>query len=193
MSSLYPPQHPAPSGQQWSNSEPSLDLPLYGASFGQAIKRFFKKYATFSGRASRSEFWWMYLFGWLAEIAIFIIAAIGGLLTTDPSHPETSGEGAVAGGFVFIAFILVMIVPAVALLVRRLHDIDFSAWWLLLLLALSIGMLVLFIFALLPSNPRGARFDKDGGRQAMAGQQAMMNQQYPAQQDQSQQFPPNGF
>jgi hypothetical protein len=38
-----------------------LDKPLYGATFGQAISRFFKKYATFSGRASRSEYWWWVL------------------------------------------------------------------------------------------------------------------------------------
>jgi hypothetical protein len=40
---------------------PALSQPLYGASIVQAITRFFKKYATFSGRASRSEFWWAYL------------------------------------------------------------------------------------------------------------------------------------
>lgn len=169
MSTVQPSPYPTPSGDEWLNAQPSLDQPLYGASFGQAIKRFFKKYATFSGRASRSEFWWMYLFGCLAGFAIMIIAAIGALLTLDPNHPETSGQGAVAAGFVYVVYLLGMIVPALALLVRRLHDIDFSAWWLFLLVGLSIGALILLIFALLPSNPRGARFDKDGGRRAMAG------------------------
>ncbi|NYI66817.1 DUF805 domain-containing protein [Spelaeicoccus albus] len=182
MSTMQPPQYPVSSGQQWSNPAPPLDQPLYDAGFGQAIKRFFKKYATFSGRASRSEFWWMYLFGWLTEFAVIIVAVIGGLVTTDPDHPSTSGEGAMAGGFLLIAVILGMIVPAIALMVRRLHDIDFSAWWLLLLLGLSLGAIVLLIFALLPTNPRGARFDKDGGRQAMAGYYPPPpQQQYPGQ------------
>lgn len=179
---MHPRQYPAPPGQQALYPETPLELPLYGAGFGQAIARFFKKYATFSGRASRSEFWWMYLFGWLVQIAIGIIAGIGGALTTDPNHPETSGQGAAVAGFVFIAYVAVMIVPAIALLVRRLHDIDFSAWWMLLVLALSIGVLVLLIFALLPSNPRGARFDKDGGRLASGG--------YPGGPPYPQQYPP---
>ena len=38
-----------------------LDAPLRGATFGQAFTRFFKKYAIFHGRASRSEFWWWFL------------------------------------------------------------------------------------------------------------------------------------
>lgn len=166
---MQPTPYRASAGNEWQNSPAPLDQPLYDASFGQAIKRFFTKYATFSGRASRSEFWWMYLFGWLCQFAGGIVAAIGGILTTDPNHPDTSGDGAVAGGVLFVIFLLGMIVPAIALLVRRLHDIDFSAWWLLLLIALQFGAIVLLIFALLRSNPRGARFDKDGGRQAMAG------------------------
>ena len=47
-----------------SNTSDALILsrPLYGANFGQAVGRFFRKYATFTGRASRSEFWWVRLF-----------------------------------------------------------------------------------------------------------------------------------
>ena len=44
--------------QDWQGGEPPLWAPYYGAPFPAAVKRFFAKYATFSGRASRSEYWW---------------------------------------------------------------------------------------------------------------------------------------
>ena len=52
-----------------------LSAPLYGATFGQAIARFFKKYATFSGRASRSEFWWFFLFATVIYLVLNIAIA----------------------------------------------------------------------------------------------------------------------
>ena len=59
---------------------PSLSQPLYGASIGQAITRFFKKYATFSGRASRSEYWWVYLMN--SVIGMVLVFALL------PSNPD---------------------------------------------------------------------------------------------------------
>jgi len=50
----------------------TLDLPFYGASFGASVRRFFRKYAVFTGRASRSEFWWAMLFQ-------YIVGTIAGL------------------------------------------------------------------------------------------------------------------
>ena len=61
-------------------SAPS-DRPLYGAGFGQAVRRFWSKYATFSGRASRSEFWWWQLANLLVAVvlAVIVIAVHGGV------------------------------------------------------------------------------------------------------------------
>ncbi|PRZ15620.1 DUF805 domain-containing protein [Nesterenkonia sandarakina] len=77
-------------------SDPRLNEPLYGASLGQAIRRFFGKYAHFKGYASRSEYWWIQLF----------MAVIGGLIsipylqTYDPvqgTFDLTQGTGNVEG------------------------------------------------------------------------------------------------
>ena len=51
-----------------------LTLPLYGATFGQAVARFFRSYARFSGRASRSEYWWVQLA--VVTVAIFCVAIV---------------------------------------------------------------------------------------------------------------------
>ncbi|SMX99480.1 Protein of unknown function (DUF805) [Brevibacterium aurantiacum] len=61
-------------------SPEDLSLPLYGASFGQAVKRFFKKYTHFSGRASRSEFWWMALFAFLVQLIPMILITVGAIM-----------------------------------------------------------------------------------------------------------------
>ena len=63
-------------------SEPPLDWPYYGIGFGAAITRFFKKYATFTGRASRGEYWWYALFSAIITFVLYgivlgISAALG--------------------------------------------------------------------------------------------------------------------
>jgi uncharacterized membrane protein YhaH (DUF805 family) len=139
-----------------------LSQPLYGASFGQAINRFFAKYATFTGRASRSEYWWVALFVWL------ISAALGGLIGgVGTATGEQQADGTVAIGPVGIVLIIVavivalaLIVPMIAVAVRRLHDANFSGWMYLLHLIPSVGSLIVLVLTLLPSKPEGARFDK---------------------------------
>ncbi len=140
--------------------QPPLDQPLYGASPAQAVGRFFKKYATFSGRASRSEFWWVQLF-------LFLILFVGGLLfgilgavTRGPDTPsDEPGPGALIVGIPLILVLLAIIVPAIALHVRRLHDANISGLLYLIALFPYAGGFVLMIIAILPSNPAGARFD----------------------------------
>ena len=64
-------------GQPYQSHLPTdpFDAPIRGVSFGGALARFFQKYARFSGRSSRSEFWWMYLWGVLYGIVIYAIVA----------------------------------------------------------------------------------------------------------------------
>lgn len=114
-----------------SANEPPLWMPWYGISFPQAIVRFFKKYATFSGRASRSEYWWTFLFLILVQIAFNLLDAI-------------------AGGSGFITTLsglwsLAVLVPTLAISVRRLHDTDKAGPWLFL----PYGLIVAgYIFAI---------------------------------------------
>ena len=138
----------------------SLSQPLYGASFGQAVSRFFKKYGTFSGRASRSEYWWVYLFTFL--VGLVVVGAVTAFVyATGTPRADGSIEYSSAGvavTLVGVVIALALIIPQISLTVRRLHDANFSgAFYLLTLIGLSI---VVFIFTLLPSNPAGARFDR---------------------------------
>lgn len=52
------------------------DAPLYDATFGQAVSRFFRRYATFTGRASRSEYWWAYLFQSIVGMAVGLVVTV---------------------------------------------------------------------------------------------------------------------
>lgn len=136
-----------------------LSQPLYGAGIGDAVKRFFKKYATFSGRASRSEYWrWM-----LANfVVISVLSTWTGIAAAGSVDPQT---GALASPGFMVPYALTMIwslailIPGIALLVRRLHDAGFSGWMALLGLIPIVGGLVILVFSLLPSKPEGARFD----------------------------------
>lgn len=114
----------------------------------------FGRYATFTGRASRSEFWWFYL----AEILLFCLAtfAIGFLvaMAKDLSGDnECAGISGAVGGVLLILAVLALIVPNISVTVRRLHDAGYSGWFYLLNFVPYVGGIILFIFALLPSAP----------------------------------------
>jgi uncharacterized membrane protein YhaH (DUF805 family) len=96
-----------------------------------------QKYATFSGRARRSEFWWYALFQFGVMVAASII---DGVLFR--GHQFVSGLAALA-----------LIVPNVAVSVRRLHDTNRSGWWYLLVFIPVLGGLVLLYFVILPGAP----------------------------------------
>ena len=88
----YPQQPNAFSPQ---TGETPLWAPLYGATLQQAVQRFFKKYAIFSGRASRSEYWWWALVSLIVGIVINIITSTG--TTTNASGTAVTGPGAIVG------------------------------------------------------------------------------------------------
>lgn len=149
------------------NGEVPMDQPLYGASFGQAIKRFFKKYATFSGRASRSEYWWMVLFNAII-IGVLYGVFIGMLFgSMDMETGELTGAGFMFPMVLMSLYGLAVLLPSIAVAMRRLHDANFSGWFYWLSLT-GIGAIAVLIMELLPSNPQGARFDADGGAAAHA-------------------------
>lgn len=110
-------------------------------SFTDAVKIYFNKYATFSGRARRSEYWWAYLFVCVASI---IIARID------------TGVG--AGGILSWIFSVAIIIPSLAVGVRRLHDIGRSGWWLLLNLIPVVGTIILIIWFCKDSAPDGNQY-----------------------------------
>ena len=141
----------------------SLSAPLYGASFGQAFKRFWQKYATFTGRASRSEYWWWYLASVIIFTVLYILyfaLAIPGSSTDPDTGVMSMGPGAIFPSILLILWGLATIIPQLALTVRRLHDANYAGWFIFLGLIPIVGSIILLVFTLLPSNPAGSRFDR---------------------------------
>jgi uncharacterized membrane protein YhaH (DUF805 family) len=101
-----------------------------------------KKYAVFGGRSRRKEYWYFVLFNIIVGI---VLAAIDALLGTFSS---SSNIGLLSG-----IYSLAVLIPTLALTVRRLHDIDRTGWWILIGLVPLIGGIVLLVFALLDSTP----------------------------------------
>lgn len=106
--------------------------------FTESVKTVYSKYATFSGRATRSEYWWFVLFLCATILCVVLLGVATGI-----DKPFL----ALIGIFVAISFI-----PIVALRVRRLHDIGKSGWWIFLGLVPYIGEFILFIFSVMGSD-----------------------------------------
>ncbi|MEM6770413.1 MAG: DUF805 domain-containing protein [Bacteroidota bacterium] len=113
------------------------------------VKMALNKYADFTGRSRRSEFWFFYL---AFVISVFVVAFVGGLI----GGLLGGATGSEAAGIIPIALMGILmlgfIVPYLAVAVRRLHDTGKSGWWMLLSL-IPVGGLVLLIFFCLDSEP----------------------------------------
>lgn len=146
--------------------------------FSEAIQTCFSKYVTFTGRARRSEFWYWVLFVVIADAAAGILDKI--LFSRSTAMP-------IAG-----LVSLVLLLPGIAVAIRRLHDINRSGWYLLLSLIPVIGVLLLiFLYYIKDSqpgdnqygpNPKGVAGDGSGYPQDPYGQYAPQGyDQYPPQ------------
>ena len=111
-------------------------------NFSTAISTCMSKYATFSGRATRSEFWWFYLFTVLITWGADLVGAV------------TLGPG---GEYFGTLVSLVFFVPAIAAGSRRLHDIGRTGWWQLLMLT-GIGVILLIIWWASDSTPESNKY-----------------------------------
>ena len=111
-------------------------------NFGEAIVSGLRNYFNFSGRALRSEFWFFMLF----SILVPNIGSIGDLFL----FPTLSREGI---GPIFVISNLALLVPSIAVAARRLHDIDRTGWWLLIVLTI-IGIIWLIVWYCTQGNGR---------------------------------------
>lgn len=132
-----------------------------------------RKYADFSGRARRKEFWLFALLTFLIEVVFMaLISAVGGqnLLLGYPASADTPMSGPLmAVVLLHFAVMLALLVPSLAVTFRRLHDTNRKGWWILIGLIPLIGALVLFIFYLLDGTPGPNRFGPDPkGRSELA-------------------------
>lgn len=112
-----------------------------------AARSVLSKYATFSGRTSRAEFWW-----WV--LAVFVATLIAGLIDSLIFAPMIYGHVPPGEEGQPISFLLslALLLPSIAVGARRLHDIGRSGWWLLLGLIPVIGFLVLIYFYVQPGD-----------------------------------------
>jgi uncharacterized membrane protein YhaH (DUF805 family) len=115
-------------------------------SFAEAVKSFWSRYTMFKGRSRRSEYWFIQLFLIITNLAAAAIDLA--LMDGDVDRFIANGGGGILG----LIWILVTIVPALAVLVRRLHDTGRSGWWALIGLVPLVGGVVLFVFSVLDST-----------------------------------------
>lgn len=111
------------------------------ATFSQAVRSFYSKYAQFQGRASVAQYWWVAL--WLA-IPGFIISPI--IACCDPGS-----FGFTFWNIILYSWYLINLIPGLALTVRRLHDTNRGGGWIFIGLVPLIGEIWLLILLLLPS------------------------------------------
>jgi uncharacterized membrane protein YhaH (DUF805 family) len=97
-------------------------------TFGESVSTVLSKYVVFSGRASRSEFWWFTLFNFLVNVVASLVDLLMGT------------------ELLSIVTTLALLLPALGVAVRRLHDTDRSGWWILITLIPLIGIIVLIVW-----------------------------------------------
>jgi uncharacterized membrane protein YhaH (DUF805 family) len=112
-------------------------------NFGQAIKSGFSNYVNFSGRAIRSEYWYWVLFIVLAEIVTAIIDYVLGYQVTTT------------------LFGLAVLLPGLAVTIRRLHDLDRTGWWFLLAFIPIVGWIILIVWYCTEGTRGSNRFGPD--------------------------------
>lgn len=118
-------------------------------TFGTAISTCLRKYATFSGRATRPEFWWFVVFNAIVSTVGEVLDAALGL--TWSAHASV--------GVISVVCRLALLLPLLAVGARRLHDVGRSGWWLLLALVPCLGVIALVVMWAQPGDARPNAFD----------------------------------
>lgn len=150
-------------GLNYGNDPEDLSKPLYGATFSQAVVRYFKRYARFSGYSSRSEYWWVYLFNIIVGSVFAVLMSVSFLpMMYALSLAHETPDGALLfpdGGawslmpltiivIVLTIYSLATLVPTIALTVRRIRDTGRDWPWIFVGFVPYIGgLLVLLLCA----------------------------------------------
>lgn len=128
-------------------------------TFQEAVRACLSKYATFSGRASRSEYWNFYLFNFILCFGLMMIS-----IPTTVGIVFSFNANLVSPKIAYVALRSIMLLPLLLYLgfacpflaahVRRLHDVGRSGWWLLIFFIPFVGLLLLLYWSAQPSDPR---------------------------------------
>jgi uncharacterized membrane protein YhaH (DUF805 family) len=129
-------------------------------NFREAIKSGYSNYVNFEGRASRSEFWFFVLFYFIAFFVLGIAdQLVFWLLFEVVVEPLAYlGFGRFAGRPLTELFVLATLLPSIAVVVRRLHDLDRSGWFILLNFVPFVGQIVLIVWYCGPGTKGPNRF-----------------------------------
>lgn len=117
----------------------------------------YKRYADFTGRSQRQEYWMFQLFLLIVYVVLFLLTGALGS-GGDPSDP---GALSTIGWMVLMVFWLGTIVPAIAVTVRRLHDQDKSGWMILISLVPLVGGFILLFFMVQDGTPGPNQYGPD--------------------------------
>ena len=115
-------------------------------NFTAAIRSFWSRFADFKGRSRRSEYWYAQLFLVATNLAVAGIDLA--LMDGDLDRFIANGGGGIVG----LIWIFATIVPALAVLIRRLHDTGRTGWWALVGLVPFVGAIVLLVFTVSDSS-----------------------------------------
>ena len=116
---------PPPPGSGGVVPQPALPNPL--VSYWKQVV--LERYAQFTGRSRRAEFWWYFLANTIVYIVLNILIAVSSIFWV-----------------LYVIYALGVLIPGIAVGIRRLHDTDKSGWWLLLVLIPIVGLIVLIVF-----------------------------------------------
>lgn len=124
-----------------------------------------KRYAQFSGRSRRKEYWMFVLLVFIIYVIAMILDSLLGFGTTTRYADLTETSAAAGfhstGGIITLLAMLALIVPSIAVAVRRLHDTDRSGWWILIGLIPLVGAIVLLVFYCTDGTKGPNRFGPD--------------------------------
>jgi uncharacterized membrane protein YhaH (DUF805 family) len=123
-----------------------------------------KQYADFNGRARRTEFWMFILFSAIASAILGLVDSLIGTARFIASGGYFYSPGVLGG-----IYGLAVLVPTLAVGVRRLHDTDRTGWWWLLWLIPIVGQIILIVFWALEGTPGANQYGPDPKQDAMIG------------------------
>jgi uncharacterized membrane protein YhaH (DUF805 family) len=113
-----------------------------------------KKYVVFNGRATRSEYWYFVLFSTIISMILMgIDIAMGSGSAESTVNADTGVAMNMSAGILTGIYSLGVLLPSLAVLIRRLHDTDHSGWWVFISLIPLIGAIILLVFLVKDSTP----------------------------------------
>jgi uncharacterized membrane protein YhaH (DUF805 family) len=142
-------------------------------SFIESIRTVLSKYAVFSGRARRSEYWWFALAYTIVLTILYFVLIVPGLTAystavmeytaaADAAAPMPTMPGSVMTGYLIVSLVaLALFLPSLGVVVRRLHDTDRSGFWIFFSLVPFVGSIMLIVWEATAGTPGPNRFGPD--------------------------------